>query len=67
VSGYSVTLAKGRLSPAKPLHYRGSTPLLLCRFEGQADILNQILALEKKVFAKKASWTGMQHQQARVC
>ncbi len=34
----------------------------LCRFEGQVDVLKQILALEKKVFAKRASWTGTYHQ-----
>ena len=63
----SATLAKDKLSSVQSFQTgSGGTPFLLCRFEGQVDVLKQILALEKKVFAKRASWTGKYQQDIAV-
>lgn len=43
----------------------GGTLFSLCRLQGQLDVLKQILALEKKVFAKKASWTGVLENEVK--
>lgn len=52
------TLAKGKATPVAPVVYRCGAPLLLRLFEGEPGVLDQIVSLEKKVFAKKSSWTG---------
>lgn len=52
------TLAKSKAPPAAPFSSRCGVTLLLRQFRGEASVLDQILSLEKKVFAKKSSWTG---------
>ena len=52
------TLAKSKQPPAAPFSTRCGDTLLLRQFRGEASVLDQILSLEKKVFAKKSSWTG---------
>lgn len=54
----SKTLAKSKPPPAAPFATRCGDSLLLRQFRGEASVLDQILSLEKKVFAKKSSWTG---------
>lgn len=50
----AVKLAKPRALVGAQL----STDLLLRKFAGEPSVLTQLASLEKKVFAKRASWTG---------